>query len=252
MAANKIFLSHKGSDKNTVIDFEKTLKLLGYSPWLDDDAIPAGATLDRAIYKGMQASCAVVFFLTPSFKDAGYLRTEIDYAIAEKRDKKGAFSIIGLRFSSKDKPLPPVPKLLQTYVWKEPTTQLEALREIIRALPDIAGPVVEQRTEAAVLDQLIELGGRLTTVELGGRLTTESEMISYMHRAYMFVCGLGLPKDSEFGQARAEEVVDFTIRDIPNAGDPPAPNKDKVARILGVLQGLKADWHKLRGQRYRD
>ena len=39
----KIFLSHKGSDKDTVIDFRETLEELGYEPWLDDDAMPCDA-----------------------------------------------------------------------------------------------------------------------------------------------------------------------------------------------------------------
>ena len=38
----KIFLSHKSSDKNLVLDFKETLDLLGYETWLDEDAMPAG------------------------------------------------------------------------------------------------------------------------------------------------------------------------------------------------------------------
>ena len=54
----KIFLSHKGSDKDTVIDFRETLEELGYKPWLDDDAMPAGTLRERGLLQGMQASCA--------------------------------------------------------------------------------------------------------------------------------------------------------------------------------------------------
>ena len=38
----KIFLSHKSTDKDAVTDFQKTLRHLGYDPWLDEDAMPAG------------------------------------------------------------------------------------------------------------------------------------------------------------------------------------------------------------------
>ena len=48
----KIFLSHKGSDKDTVIDFRETLEELGYKPWLDDDAMPAGTLRERGLLTG--------------------------------------------------------------------------------------------------------------------------------------------------------------------------------------------------------
>ena len=48
---------------------DETLEELGYEPWLDDDAVPAGTLRERGLLQGMQASCAVVFFVTPSFKD---------------------------------------------------------------------------------------------------------------------------------------------------------------------------------------
>lgn len=39
LAPMKIFLSHKGYDKPLVRQFKTTLALLGFDPWLDDDAI---------------------------------------------------------------------------------------------------------------------------------------------------------------------------------------------------------------------
>ena len=153
----KIFLSHKGSDKDTVIDFKETLKELGYELWLDDDAMPAGTLRERGLLQGMQASCAVVFFVTPSFKDEGYLATEIDYAIEEKRRKRDRFAIITLRLEGNvDDSAPKVPDLLNRFIWKTPKTPLEALREIVRALP-IAPRNVEWRddvTEPAEKPQL--------------------------------------------------------------------------------------------------
>ena len=153
----KIFLSHKGSNKRTVVDYGKTLKELGYEPWIDDDAMPAGTLRERGLLQGMQASCAVVFFITPSFKDEGYLATEIDYAIEEKRRKRDRFAIITLRLEGNvDDSAPKVPDLLNRFIWKTPKTPLEALREIVRALP-IAPRNVEWRddvTEPAEKPQL--------------------------------------------------------------------------------------------------
>ncbi|MBT8490272.1 MAG: toll/interleukin-1 receptor domain-containing protein [Deltaproteobacteria bacterium] len=142
--AKKVFLSHKGIDKAEVTEYKTTLALLGYDPWFDEDAMPAGTPLERGLLQGMRDSCGVVFFITPSFKDEGYLETEINYAIQEKRQKSNKFAVITLQFIGVDGKLGKIPDLLKTYVWKKPKTSLEALREIIRALP-IAPSVVDWR-----------------------------------------------------------------------------------------------------------
>jgi hypothetical protein len=140
LAPMKIFLSHKGSDKPLVRKYKETLRLLGFDPWLDEDAMAAGTSLDRGVLDGFKHSCAAVFFVTPSFKDEKYLATEVDYAIAEKNEKGDRFAIITLVFKSgADKGT--VPDLLHRFVWKEPQSDLEALQEIIRALPVRVGNV---------------------------------------------------------------------------------------------------------------
>lgn len=133
--SKRIFLSHKGVDKTQVINFKQTLEGLGFAPWLDEDAMPAGTALERGILKGMEDSCAVVFFITPSFKDEGFLETEINYAIQQKRAKGERFAIIALQFVDASGKAGEIPALLKTYVWKHPKSELEALREIVRALP---------------------------------------------------------------------------------------------------------------------
>ena len=90
--SKKVFLSHKGVDKQDVQDYKSTLQILGYDPWIDEDAMPAGTTLERGLLKGMQDSCGVVFFITPSFKDEGFLETEVDYAVQEKRKMSNSSS----------------------------------------------------------------------------------------------------------------------------------------------------------------
>ncbi len=134
----KIFLSHKGVDKPLVRNYFRVLKTLGFDPWLDEDAMVAGTPLERGILAGFEQSCAAVFFVTPSFQDENFLATEVNYAIAQKRTKQHRFSIITIVFSDK-KQKGNVPALLQQYVWKEPQSQLEALDEIIRALPLVPG-----------------------------------------------------------------------------------------------------------------
>lgn len=131
----KIFLSHKGADKTLVRQYKKTLELLGFSPWLDEDAMPAGIELERGLLKGFNESCAAVFFVTPNYVDAGYLATEVNYAISEKRTKADRFAIVTLVFPGADGKPAEVPPLLRQYVYKTPTSQLDGLNEIIRALP---------------------------------------------------------------------------------------------------------------------
>lgn len=140
MEPMKIFLSHKSVNKDKVRNFKNTLELLGFSPWLDEEAMSAGANLERSLQSGMKASCAAVFFITPDYKDEQYLASEIDYAIARKRqDEK--FSIITLVFSDNNGKKGVVPDMLQPYVWKEPMNDLIALNEILKALPLEVGDV---------------------------------------------------------------------------------------------------------------
>lgn len=136
----KIFLSHKGADKILVRKYKATLEVLGYDVWLDEDAMPAGTSLHRGILQGFKDSCAAVFFITPEYKDEGFLETEVNYAITEKMQKGDKFSIITLVYENDGKK-GEVPELLKTYVWKEPADDLEALREIVKALPLKMGDV---------------------------------------------------------------------------------------------------------------
>ena len=137
----RIFLSHKGVDKPMVRDFKSTLEVLGFQPWLDEDAMPAGQELERGLLQGFMDSCAAVFFITPNFKDEKYLATEVDYAIQEKRKKGDRFSIITLVFPAEDGGQGQVPDLLKQYVYKTPDTLLAALRELVQALPVELGNV---------------------------------------------------------------------------------------------------------------
>lgn len=135
-----IFLSHKGASKVLVRSFKDTLELLGFEPWLEEEAMVAGAGLEREISARFDQSCAAVFFITPNVLDEAYLATEVEYALRQKRAKGDKFKIIAIAFTVNGKK-GVVPKLLRNYLWKEPASHLEALREIIRALPVIVGDV---------------------------------------------------------------------------------------------------------------
>jgi hypothetical protein len=133
----KIFLSHKSVDKPLVYRYYHALKTLGFDPWIDERAMPAGANLEREVLKGFEESCAAVFFITASFKDEKYLAAEVDYAVMQKRRKDKKFAIVTLRYTN----AAAVPGLLTPYIYKDVSNDLEGFDELIKALPIELGPV---------------------------------------------------------------------------------------------------------------
>lgn len=177
--AARIFLSHKSVDKAVVRDFKLTLEMVGLSPWLDEDDMPAGSELHRALQKGMKDSCAAVFFITPAYLDERFLRTEINYAIAEKTERGDAFAIITLLLSAPDGKVGSIPELLEPYVWKQPSTQLQCLREILRALPQ---PFRDIRPLAVLTAEpharVVVTAGRLVALDYSGRGSSSQPVVT--------------------------------------------------------------------------
>ena len=133
----RIFLSHKSVDKPLVYRYYYTLKEIGFEPWLDEPDMPAGANLEREVFRGFTGSCAAVFFIAENFKDEKYLAAEVDYAVMQKRKKGKKFAIITLRYPKAS----PVPDLLTPYIYKNVTNDLEGFYELLRALPIETGPI---------------------------------------------------------------------------------------------------------------
>jgi hypothetical protein len=139
--SKKIFLSHKSSDKPIVREYKKTLETFGFSPWFDEDNLIAGKELERGLLEGFKDSCAAIFFISNNFEDENYLATEINYAISQKREKKDNFSIISIVLPDSSTEYK-IPELLKTYVWKEPKNDLQAIQDILKALPIKAESIV--------------------------------------------------------------------------------------------------------------
>jgi hypothetical protein len=130
-----IFLSHKSVNKGMVRRFERALSTLNFNPWLDEKMLKAGADKHRGLHNGMQQSCAAVFFVTPDFKDDGYLKTEIDLAIEEEHTRPGDFKIIPLLMRDQSGQRGTIPPVLKRLIFKEPETEIEALIDLVEALP---------------------------------------------------------------------------------------------------------------------
>lgn len=160
----KVFLSHKGCDKPLVRRFEDVLQQIGFQPWLDENAMHAGVELERGILDGFKQSCAAVFFITPSFVDEQYLRTEVNYAVQQKREKGDQFAIIMLRMPDASGNRGEVPELLRPYVWAEPEDELDALKQILRALP-VELRTVDWKGEVPAQSQQNLANGRMMSDE---------------------------------------------------------------------------------------
>lgn len=131
----KIFLSHKGSDKDTVRKYHQVLKLLGFDPWLDEEEMPAGTNLNRGILKGMEESCAAVFFITPRYQDDRYIGAEIDKAYELKMERGDQFALVALVIPDGNGHTGKVPELLKKFVYAKVGSEFEGLHAIIRAIP---------------------------------------------------------------------------------------------------------------------
>jgi hypothetical protein len=130
-----IFLSHKSIDKDIVRPYYQFLKELGLEPWLDEADMKAGDTLHREIADAFDQSCAVVFFVTKNFTDERWLKREVDHAINRSIERDGRFVIITLVFDDAELPRP-----LQERLYVKVRNEVDAVREIIRALPIEVGP----------------------------------------------------------------------------------------------------------------
>lgn len=53
-APKRIFLSHKGIDKQQVRSYHRALESVGFSPWLDEADLAAGVELERGHFTGLQ------------------------------------------------------------------------------------------------------------------------------------------------------------------------------------------------------
>jgi hypothetical protein len=133
----RIFLCHKSVDKPVVYRYYYALRELGFEPWLDESDMPAGANLEREVYRGFSESCAAVFFITENFRDEKYLAAEVEYAVMQKREKGAKFAIITLRYPGAT----PVPGLLTPFIYKDVANDLEGFHELLRALPIEVGPI---------------------------------------------------------------------------------------------------------------
>jgi len=135
MAYNRIFLSYRTPDRQTVEQYYRVMTAMGLRPWMDVFDLPPGSSPVRSLAQAMVDCCAAVFFVTPHFEDTGYPRSEIDDALQQEALRKDAFRIITLVLTDENGKSGTVPEPLRNYIYATPTTHLDGLRIIVEALP---------------------------------------------------------------------------------------------------------------------
>jgi hypothetical protein len=83
----------------------------------------------------MADSCGAVFFVTPLYKDTGYLEAEIDDALQQKMARGDGFALIALLIPDEHGVYGDVPAPLKKYAWKKLGTHLDGARYILESLP---------------------------------------------------------------------------------------------------------------------
>ena len=184
---DRIFLSHKGANKTVVQSYYRALGAAGFRPWLDEADMPAGMNPDRGIRRGFKDSCAVIFFVTPDFKDEKFLKDEINYAKEEERAKGDRFAIISLILpqpGSAGKPT--VPDLLHQYIWINEDNDLTSLAEIFAALPIRLGrPKWRTEPDADELDAVLRsVKGKIESPADGDTVAPRECQVSGVVEAY--------------------------------------------------------------------
>ena len=183
----RIFLSHKGANKPIVRSYYRALGAAGFRPWLDEEDMPAGTNPDRGIREGFKDACAVIFFLTPDFKDERFLKDEINYAKEEERAKGDRFAIITLILPQPGNAgKPTVPDLLHQYVWIEADNHLTSLAKIFEALPIRLGrPKWRTEPDADELDAVLRsVKGKIESPADGDTVAPRECRVSGVVEAY--------------------------------------------------------------------
>jgi TIR domain len=146
MAAKaRIFLSHRGADKKLVRDVSDTLELIGVRTWLDEEAMPAGTPIVRALGDGMSDCLAAAFFISDKFRDEAFIRKEVDAALHQQVTNP-SFRIIPLVLTDHGGTDELVPKSLQVLRWVS-VADTAITPTILRALPPELQSLIKYTTK---------------------------------------------------------------------------------------------------------
>lgn len=129
----RLFLSHRGADKEVVREIGRTLELIGVRTWLDESEMPAGTPIARGLGEGMRQCLSVAFFISGQFRDESFIRSEVDAALHEQTTNP-LFRIIPLVLADHGGTDALVPTSLRVLRWVS-VKDVSIVRTILHALP---------------------------------------------------------------------------------------------------------------------
>lgn len=127
----RIFVSHRGTNKNLARKLARILAEIGIDPWLDEDKMNAGDDLIAKIRSGIKNSDAAVFLVSADFIDSGWLRKEVEIAERHQIDNR-RFRLIPIRLMKAE-----VPENFEHLLWAEADDSSDAILQVIRAIESL-------------------------------------------------------------------------------------------------------------------
>jgi hypothetical protein len=100
----RIFLSHTSTDKLFVSRLASDLRVRGIGVWYDDWEMRVGDSLVERIQEGIQESGFLAVVLSPRSVQSGWVRRELNAALAEELQRKGVF-VLPILFEDCEIPL---------------------------------------------------------------------------------------------------------------------------------------------------
>ena len=165
----KIFLSHASQDRAVAESIVFSLRGRGYQVFLDRDDLPAGASFDQQIERGINESDAFVFLISPDSVAGGrYTLTELTLARRKWPDPNGRVLPVKVRETSLDQ----VPPYLKAVTILEPVGNITA--ETSAAVDRLTRPMEHLIPEETAVARPDPLSSKADTAEerVRGRLET--------------------------------------------------------------------------------
>lgn len=83
----KVFISHAGADNAFARELVEELRAAKLKVWFDGTELAPGDNIALEVGRALDESDAMVVLLSPAAMESQWVRSEIDYALAERRFK---------------------------------------------------------------------------------------------------------------------------------------------------------------------
>lgn len=90
----KVFISHSSSDKGEAKALAVALKNRGVDVWFDEWELVPGQSWQHEIGRALDASSAMVVLITPESIDSEWVKSEINFALANESFQGRVFPVV--------------------------------------------------------------------------------------------------------------------------------------------------------------